>query len=206
MVHAWAAENLRGHEAPPARTQTELRRSGEDLVELLRRGADELAEALTTGDDDLDAMVFLLDAPAPRAFWARRQAHETTIHAIDALSAALGRPPTTAEAAVPSALAMDGIDELVRGFIPRGASRWRVDEAFTLAVCPTDSENGWVLSIGPETVESRSDATDAVADCRLSGEAAALYLGLWNRGDDLRESGRPGTLAEWRAVQRVRWS
>ena len=32
---------------------------------------------------DLEAFVFLNDAPAPRQFWARRQCHETTIHAVD---------------------------------------------------------------------------------------------------------------------------
>ena len=43
--------------------------------------------------DDVEALVFLNDAPAPREFWARRQCHETTMHAVDALAASLGRPP-----------------------------------------------------------------------------------------------------------------
>jgi uncharacterized protein (TIGR03083 family) len=206
MVHAWAAASVRGHDGPPSRTQTEIRRSGEDVVALLLTGADDLVEALASAADDARAMVFLLDAPPPRAFWARRQAHETTIHAADALSAALGRPPTSIEATIPRELAVDGLDELLCGFVPRGASRWPVDRAFRLAVSPTDADSGWLLDVGPDSVSTSSGATGDAADCRFSGTASGLYLALWNRGGEVAESGRPGTLDTWRSVQRVRWS
>ncbi|PSL38716.1 uncharacterized protein (TIGR03083 family) [Labedella gwakjiensis] len=206
MVHAWAAENVRGREGPPARTQTELRRSDEDLALLLAAGADDLVDAIRTAPAEAAAMVFLLDAPPPRAFWARRQAHETTIHAADALSAALGRMPTAAESAIAPALAVDGIDELVQGFLPRGASRWRVDEPFSIAVVPTDADVAWTLDISAASVEVDTTPRRNSPGCRFSGTAAELYLGLWNRGGDIRQSGRPGTLEMWHAVQRVRWS
>ena len=64
--------------------------------------------------------MFLADAPSPRCFWARRQCHETTIHAVDALSASLGRYPVAADASwIGTELALDGIDELLTGFLPR---------------------------------------------------------------------------------------
>jgi uncharacterized protein (TIGR03083 family) len=205
MVHAWAAENVRGREGPPSRTQTELRRSDDDLVALLRSGAEDLSTAIVSGSDDMAAAVFLLDAPAPRRFWARRQAHETTIHAVDALAAALGRRPAASEAAVPAPVAVDGIDELARGFVPRGSSRWPVDAPFRLSIAPTDAEDGWLLDIGRDRVVATA-GRDTTSDCTFSGTSAELYLGLWNRGDAVVESGRPGTLAHWRQVQRVRWS
>jgi hypothetical protein len=65
-------------------------------------------------------MVFLNDAPPPRRFWARRQAHETTIHSVDAIAARSQRWPTASDVAIDPLLAADGIDELLMGFITRG--------------------------------------------------------------------------------------
>ena len=78
----------------------------------------ELIDALKAAPDDLRAFVFLKGAPPAKQFWARRQAHETTIHRVDVLAARLGRLPTTAEAAIATDFALDGIDELVTGFVP----------------------------------------------------------------------------------------
>ena len=58
-----------------------------------------------------------------REFWARRQAHETTIHMVDAQAALLGHAPTSGEAALEVSLATDGLDELLRGFFTRGKSK-----------------------------------------------------------------------------------
>jgi hypothetical protein len=52
--------------------------------------------------------VFLRHAPPARLFWTRRQAHETTIHAVDAQAAALHRLPRPAEAMINDELAADG--------------------------------------------------------------------------------------------------
>ncbi len=79
-------------------------------------------------------MTFLKDAPAPREFWARRQAHETTIHMVDAQSALLGRVPSTDEAGISSAFAADGLDELLRGFFTRGKSKLFDGKPFVVVV------------------------------------------------------------------------
>ena len=39
----------------------------------------------------------------------------------------------------------------------------------------------------------------------LTGTAAALYLGLWNRGDDIAENGTVDALGHWREQVRVSW-
>ena len=92
MVHRWAAANLRGKTIEIDATERAGRRAPSP-VDWLRDGAIDLVAAITEAADDVRTVVFLNDAPPPRAFWARRQCHETTIHAVDALSAALGRYP-----------------------------------------------------------------------------------------------------------------
>ena len=142
MVHRWAAALVRG-ERPGndavAAYEAEGRVSA-DPVGWLADGALEVATAVREAPEDRPALVFLNDAPAaPRAFWARRQCHETTIHAADALSASLGRPPRASETWIDPVLARDGIDELLGGFLTRPRSRLRCDDPAVLAVVPDDS-------------------------------------------------------------------
>ena len=92
MVHRWAAAIVRGERLDPDAAQQEGQVSP-DPLKWPRDGAIELAQALTDAPEDLKVLRFLNDPPPARQFWARRQCHETTIHAVDALSAALGRFP-----------------------------------------------------------------------------------------------------------------
>ena len=94
MVHRWAAAHVRGDDPDVIPSQTEIRTTVDDLVGYYRDGHGALLATFHDAAPDLEAMTFLKDAPAPRDFWARRQAHETTIHMIDALAAVLGRLPT----------------------------------------------------------------------------------------------------------------
>jgi hypothetical protein len=41
---------------------------------------------------------------------------------------------------------------------------------------------------------------------RPAADARALYLGLWNRGEELAATGNPDVLDQWRRDMRVRWS
>ena len=131
MVHRWAAALVRGErpgDDAVAAYEAEGRAAA-DPVGWLADGALEVAAAVREAPEDRPALVFLNDAPAaPRAFWARRQCHETTIHAVDALSASLGRPPRASETWIDPVLARDGIDELLGGFLTRPRSRLRCDE------------------------------------------------------------------------------
>ncbi|HSV41377.1 MAG TPA: maleylpyruvate isomerase family mycothiol-dependent enzyme [Nocardioidaceae bacterium] len=198
MVHHWAASHARG-EPEEARNQTEIREEEADLLGYYREGLDALLSALRSAPLDLEAMTFLKDCGTPREFWARRQCHETTVHAVDALSAKLGRVPTAEEAALASDVAVDGIDELLRGFYSRGRSKLFDGQVFSFAVAPTDSDRRWVVQ-----VDERLTITDEGEAEPLTGTAAQLYLGLWNRGDEIK--GSPELLARWRENQRIRWS
>jgi hypothetical protein len=154
-------------------------------------------------------MTFLKDAPAPRDFWARRQAHETTIHMVDALAAKLGRAPTAVESGIERGLAVDGIDELVRGFFTRGRSKLYDGEEYTLAVAPSDASRRWVLRVAERLTVDPGDGSDdgAAPAATITGSAVDLYLALWNRGGEVAVAGgRSDALDRWRSTQRVTWS
>lgn len=183
MVHRWATATLRGDDCDPDGLQQEGQ-VAPDPLEWLRDGAIDLAQAIHEAPDDLDVVVFLADAPPAKRFWARRQCHETTIHAVDALSAALGRYPKAADTWITDEVALDGIDELLTGFLPRERSRLRADEPVTVAVRPEGSDLGWEVAVSPAPAVTTRVAAPR-GDVLLEGSPVALYLTLWNRSDEI---------------------
>ena len=207
MVHRWAAAIVRG-EQPDDDAVAGFETSGRaasDPLGWLRDGAVEVSRALGGSGADREPLVFLNDAPAPRGFWARRQCHETTIHAVDALSAALGRLPRAEETWIDRETALDGIDELLGGFLTRPRSRLRCDDDATLAVVPADATDWWEVSLGPRPAVvtrhvSAYDGADLDPDWELTGSAVELYLRLWNRAEAV-----DAPVGEWRRLTAVTW-
>ena len=123
MVHRWAAAAVRGERVEPDAFEheglTHERPGRAGCARVPTRWWPRSRRPTRT----CATIVFLNDAPAPRRFWARRQCHETTMHAVDALSAALGRRPVAADSWIDPVLARDGIDELLGGFLTRNHSR-----------------------------------------------------------------------------------
>jgi uncharacterized protein (TIGR03083 family) len=183
-MHRWAAGLVRGEwtlDAEADALEAEGR-AAVDPLEWLRDGVIDLVESITRAPDDVRAPVFLDDAPPPRAFWARRQCHETTMHAVDALSAALGRHPDARETWIETDLAADGIDELLAGFLTRPTSRLRYEEDGLLVVAPDDVPSWWQVRVGPgPATTSRRTGPRKGGDWVLEGGSVALYLRLWNR-------------------------
>jgi uncharacterized protein (TIGR03083 family) len=206
MVHRWAAANLRGerdHKTSKSRAEAEV---APDLLEWFSTGLDALVDTLTATAEDAKALVFLNDAPPPRRFWARRQAHETTIHSMDTVSAMLDRWPTAADVSIDPMLAADGIDELLTGFITRGkGDALSVTEPCTLLVSTEDIGRAWTLRIGDGPIVTTVGATEN-PDATFSGSAVQLYLSLWNRADEIRVTGPADLVTQWRSGIRIRWS
>ncbi|MEV4945634.1 maleylpyruvate isomerase family mycothiol-dependent enzyme [Streptomyces sp. NPDC053755] len=212
MVHRWATAFLtEGHTSyHPDGGEPDL--DGDALLAHYRQGHARLVAALHEAPDSLECWSFL-PAPSPRAFWARRQTHETTVHRADAESALPGGRPGPVEKAV----AVDGIDELLRGFHARDRSRVRTEEPRTLRVRATDTEDVWTVHLSPEpprtehagasTAGAREEDTGA-ADCELSGPAGRLYLTLWNRLPHTAVSvaGDASLARLWRENSAVTWS
>ncbi|WP_231388797.1 maleylpyruvate isomerase N-terminal domain-containing protein [Marmoricola sp. URHB0036] len=207
MVHRWATDCILGKRVDPSAYETEGVESADPVI-WLRDGGLRLIKALKEAPVDLDAFVFLDSAPPPRLFWARRQCHETTIHSVDALAARLGRTPTADETWVTQQVALDGIDELLTGFMTRAKSQLRSDHPVSLSIRPTDVQHSWLVRVSdqPPVVErgagrqrrwGRDDA-----DLVLEGTAEQLYLALWNRSDEVTGEGYD----LWRRTARVSWS
>jgi uncharacterized protein (TIGR03083 family) len=208
MVHRWAGAIVGGgrpDDEVVAGLETAGREAADPLA-WLRDGALEVSRSITEAPGDREAFVFLNDAPAPRGFWARRQCHETTVHAVDALAASLGRPPRAEETWIDPVLARDGIDELLGGFLTRPRSRLRCEEDAVLAVVPDDADEWWEVALGmrPAVVTRHPTAYDADTDpdWELTGSSVDLYLRLWNRSEAAAGSEED----EWRHLTAVTWS
>lgn len=202
-VHRWAAACLRGHDAD----KSVLQRQGlavADPLSWLNDGGLALLETLESAPEDVHGPVFLDDAGSPRHFWARRQNHETTIHAVDVLAARLGRRPVAEDTEIERAVALDGIDELLTGFLPRPGLGLRVEEPTSFAVRPSDAASSWLVGAeAGSTVTARDAGPRALAraDVALTGSATTLYLALWNRTDEIGT----GDLARWREAALGLW-
>ena len=204
MVHRWAAAKVRGDFDHRTAESEAAAAAAPDLLAWFDEGTQVLIETLIQAAADLETMVFLSNAPAPRLFWARRQAHETTIHSVDAQAAELGRLPGPAETMIDQELAADGIDELLRGFLPRRKSRLRFESPYVIDVHATDADRHWQVAVSdqaPFSVRVTTWPPDAV----ITGTALELYLGLWNRAEDLKAEGREDVLVQWRRQVRVLW-
>jgi uncharacterized protein (TIGR03083 family) len=201
LVHRWATAAVQDRRIDDDAVEREGL-DADDPIAWLRDGAECLIRAIEAAPEDLEAMVFLADAPPPRQFWARRQCHETTIHAVDALAADLGRYPRSTDTWIDRDLALDGIDELLTGFVPRPRSRLRTPDPTTVAVLPDDADERWLVSVTDRPPTTARGAGDEDADVVLHGSAVALYLTLWNRSDEVSAEG----FGLWADAAGVTWS
>ena len=222
-VHRWATGFVaEGQTRPDGASEEEILSQGPDDAELpgwFRAGHATLVRALGAAAPDLNCWAFL-PAPSPLAFWARRQAHETAIHRVDAEQAARDtagqRPGAAGHAAAGNGtsfeprFAADGVDELVMGFLARSIKRgnWAAPGG-SLAIRADDGTAGgadWLIAGGQDAPGvSRSTGR---ADCEVTGPASELYLMLWNRGpaDRLQVTGDPGILAAFGRALQITWS
>jgi uncharacterized protein (TIGR03083 family) len=191
VVHRWAAEYVAtGRDArQPLGNPPDL--DGAALFDWYREGHAALVTTLSAAPPDLECWAFL-PAPSPLAFWARRQAHETAVHRVDAESARGG-----ALSPVRSEFGADGIDELLRGFHARARSRARTAEPRVLRVRATDADDAvWTVRLSDEPPVTERGAVGE-AECELSGPAALLYLALWNRAPFPEVSGDSALATLW---------
>lgn len=165
-----------------------------------RDGHARLVDTLTGAAPEVRCWQFL-PAPSPLAFWARRQAHETTVHRLDAESACGG-----GATGIGVDFAVDGIDELLCAFHARPKSAVRTEEPRTLRVRATDAADAvWTVRLSAQPPVRVREAA-GTADCELSGPAAHLYPALWNRRPFPEVTGDGSLAALWRERSGVTWS
>ncbi|MFE9017342.1 maleylpyruvate isomerase family mycothiol-dependent enzyme [Streptomyces sp. NPDC007808] len=200
MVHRWAAAFVaEGHTSyQPDGGLPDL--DGAELLTWFRQGHRHLVGTLADAPADVRCWHFL-PAPSPLAFWARRQAHETTVHRFDAETA---RGGTTSE--IDAGFATDGVDELLRAFHARPKSRVRSAEPRVLRVRATDADGAvWTVRLSQEPPVAERGGSGR-ADCEITGPVSQLYLSLWNRLPFPHVSGDPSIAALWRENSAVTWS
>ena len=211
MVHRWARSYVADALTVP-RVDNDTPDVGPlpadaDLVGWFRNGHTLLVDTLASAPADLACWTFLPTPGSPLAFWARRQAHETTIHRIDAELAATG----TCDGVGPT-FAADGIDELIRGFLGRPGRTAPSGPPWSLSVVTADTHEQWYLQVRPDGRSTRHTTGNAAGDarpgdCRVRGTASDLYLALWNRisTNDLDVTGDRSVLERWRETIKITW-
>jgi uncharacterized protein (TIGR03083 family) len=155
-------------DAPPSSTA--------ELGQWLVNGSATLLAVLGSTPPDSPAWNFTA-APETAAFWPRRQAHETSVHRVDA-QLAIGSPQP-----IETQFAIDGIDEFFEIYGPR-VRVTHPDSSLggTLHLHSTDGDGGeWMIALnaGVLTIEHGHGKGDAA----VRGTASDLLLGLWGRFD-----------------------
>ncbi|MFJ8814138.1 maleylpyruvate isomerase family mycothiol-dependent enzyme [Amycolatopsis thermoflava] len=175
----------------------------DDYREPPRPADDELVTWFAEGVEALAGALAALDPAEPRWTWAerkdagfiqRRMAQETAVHCWDALSAAGRDEPVERE------LAVDGIDEFLRFFLPAAPpAGFRAD----VHLHATDGPGEWLVrpsAAGWSVTGEHRKATTAVR-----GTASDLLLLLWRRKgpEEVEVLGDAGVLEEFVDVSQL---
>jgi uncharacterized protein (TIGR03083 family) len=201
FVHRWATRYLVEEltEMQPHASEEEILHTGptgDDLLTYVASGVDALVEAVRAASPNLECWTFMRTG-SPRDQWARRQAHETTIHRADAELAAMHTITT-----VTTDFATDGIDELLGGFMSRDLTD---EPCGTIGIRPTDGGTTWAVELSESRARGRPNPD--TADVWIDDSSSDLYFALWHRGE-LQNSGdtrNDGALLELWNKRGIRW-
>jgi uncharacterized protein (TIGR03083 family) len=164
-IHRWAATVVRTGEpqsqefgsTPPA-----------DLAQWYAESAALLLDALAEADPAERCWHFG-GTEKTKAFWFRRQVHETAVHLVDV---ARGPAPD-----LDPQIAADGVDEVFGAMLPR-VTRWHAVPplAAPITVRATDTGHSWTLVPGEPPALGEAEAAATV-----EAPAQQLLLRLWKR-------------------------
>lgn len=173
-------------EAPPADV---------DAVGYLSEALDELVDALSSADPETPVWNWS-DEPDVAAFWARRMAHESTVHRYDAQRAHGLAQPIDAD------VAHDGMDELVDVLLKRVVSRDSVTLPTATYLFAATDGGTWPLRLSGETIERLDVAKEP--DVTARGTTSAVLLGAYGRVKwaSLEVEGDAALLDAWSAAVR----
>ena len=153
-------------------------RGDQPTLPYLDDGLDQLVTELTTHDPLRFAATWWWDERTV-GFWGRRMAHETAIHRVDAeLAHGVSAP-------VDEALALDGIDEVLRRFLAGDWSDEPVSGRPGTTVRVRSADEAWRIVMEPSAIVAHVDRwPDEPVQAVLTGDPVPLYLWLWGRGPD----------------------
>lgn len=175
-VHRWAAATVLSGQRLVDEPESLVT---EPVVEWYAGTAAALLSALQAIDPDEPIPNFSrIDERA--SFWPRRQMHETTVHVVD-IAQALSRDEH--EWSIASAVATDGIEEVIHVMFPRMTARGRRPEVHSrIRLVATDTHDSWLIGPGDGQFGPPLQLHPSLeADCSVSGTASDLFLCLWKR-------------------------
>lgn len=145
---------------------------GEPL-QVLEALLDELVTALGETEPDTPIYVWADGVEPTAAFWARRMAHESSVHRFDAQMAHAMAQPIDAE------LAADGLDELVDVLAAGIYGRHGVTGPQGTVQLLSSDDGSWCLGLEPGSVARLDVVTEPDASAR--GTSSTLLLAAYGR-------------------------
>lgn len=106
-------------------------------------------------------------------FWARRMAHETVIHRVDA-ELSVGQPT-----AVDPGLATDGVDEVLSIFLIGDWAEEPDDRCHGQRIVVSTGGRAWEVVLQRDSVQVTSPR--GVPEAEVSGDPESVLLWLWGR-------------------------
>jgi uncharacterized protein (TIGR03083 family) len=189
-VQRWAAGLVESRAAEPNwNRDTDHPSEPEALLEWVRQGSARLLDVLDSTPSD--ATMWTFTGPGKPEFWLRRQAHEISMHRVDAQLAADRVTPIDAE------LARDGIDEFLDVIIMLRLRDRLIGTGETLHFHCTDGDGEWLVRLTPEGPDV--ERAHAKGDVAVRGTASDLLMVIRNRGglDRVEVFGNTELLALW---------
>ena len=192
-VHSWAAQAV---VTEPDAGRPEWPKPPKDFDEALSWWDNELSVLITRlREAPADRPAWTFQGPLQAGFWERRQAHETSIHRIDAELATGHEPPSLV---FDSEFAADGIDEMLTVMIPRQLQLGRqIAGTGKLLVHAADAGRTWEVRLteGEPLLVTAVQDSAVDADATIAGTADAIYRALWGRPSHAIVSGDQSLLA-----------
>jgi uncharacterized protein (TIGR03083 family) len=144
-----------------------------DPVEVLESLLDELVTALREAEADTGVWSWSDDVEPTAAFWARRMAHESSVHRFDAqIAHAMPQP-------IDSELAADGLDELISVLAPSIYERNDDSGPHGTVQLLSSDDVSWCLGLEPDSVERLEVVSEPDASAR--GTSSTLLLAAYGR-------------------------
>ncbi|WP_243871350.1 maleylpyruvate isomerase family mycothiol-dependent enzyme [Amycolatopsis viridis] len=194
-VHSWVRSAL----TDPTGENVRRGQPPEDWTELLEWSAEQMTAMVDElADPSAPAWLPFTRFEQNAGSWARRQAHETAIHRLDAEHALAG---STDPSSVPSLVfdpefAADGIDELIAWILPTRAKWDQFAVSGSVLVHAADAGRMWRVVLHPGEPATIDPVTAAFeADATIAGTADAVYRRVWGRPSHASVTGDVSLLA-----------
>jgi uncharacterized protein (TIGR03083 family) len=184
-VHGWAGIALLTDPAGERPTRPLPPKGWDELLAWWDGQSAALTTTLSERGPHAPAWVFSPTGPRIAAFWARRQAHETAIHRLDAehARAGSGLPASVPTLFYDTEFAADGIDEALTMSILVRAMREPIMVRGTVLFHAADAGHAWLMHLQPGNVPvvGPADHPAIDADATVVGTADAVYRAVWGR-------------------------